>query len=99
MREEIEKLRSQQSIVEVPVKSEAAQDEINTLREKLRETEGLLEQLTKSWQEKLRQATKCKAEEAQHLEVIRVYCMLVTLSSCSVNVLLLLESGNSNSNK
>ncbi|KAH3811956.1 hypothetical protein DPMN_140374 [Dreissena polymorpha] len=43
--------------------------EITSLRDQLREKEREMEEITKSWQERLRQSEERKQEEAKMLEV------------------------------
>ena len=59
-----------------PIRLDAAQDEIKALREKLHDSEELLQKATQSWKEKLQQATKRKAEETENLQVCHTYLVL-----------------------
>ena len=71
MRSEIEKLKSQSGMMgadpEIIVTSLA---EISSLREQLLEKEREMQEMTKSWQERLKKSEERKVQEAKSLEVM-----------------------------
>ena len=70
LRSEIEKLKSQSGMMgsdpEIIVTSLA---EISSLREQLLEKEREMQEITKSWQERLKKSEERKVQEAKSLEV------------------------------
>lgn len=65
---EIERLRSLVGEAHVE-QSVAGLSEVTALREQLKNSEFLMKEMTRTWQEKLQQAEKKKAEESQRLAV------------------------------
>jgi len=68
LRAEIERLRAS-GLSESDDVTAACMEEITSLRDRLREKEREMEEVTRSWQERLRQSEERKQEEARLLEV------------------------------